>query len=106
MRTLLSAAFTVCLVAIAGIGQQSFAQGRVATAPIDSIKAVRSAESALYRADTSEHRPLVVSEFRRDSLGVVIDLSPAPKKGIFVLGGGARVRVFTSGKTKILAFFQ
>ena len=104
MRVLIAFAFWLVGVSIGA--QPCFAQGGNSVRQNDSLRLVRAAEAALYRADTSEHGPLVVSEFRRDSLGAVIALSPAPQKGRLILGGGARIRVFRNGTTKILEFFQ
>ncbi len=98
-------ALVISLLGISGAAERASAQRAKSTGPIDSLTSVRAAERALLRADTSERRPLVVAEFRRDSLGVIIALIPAPKKDTLILGGGARVRVFRNGRAKILEFF-
>ena len=96
---------SICCLCLLACGKRTVPQMTTSSTK-DSVRAVRAAEKAIFAADSSEKGPLVVVEFTRDSEGAIVALSPAPKQGSLVLGGGARVRVFRNGQTKILEFFQ
>ncbi len=71
-------------------------------AHLDSLKAVQLGLAALGAAGASTDS-LMVAEFVRDSVGVLITLRPSDPR---TRGGGGQVRVSSTGATKVVYLGQ
>jgi hypothetical protein len=74
----------------------------IRVAQLDSVKAVQLGVEAL-RAVGAITDSLMVAEFVRDSIGVLITLRPSNPRTV---GGGGQVRVSSTGATKVLYLGQ